>query len=306
MYSNAMHLRKTFDRKNFIRLENVEGDSITAYIDGKEAHILSILVSFPNRGMARGTELVTALEGYLFKRGVKRLSAIYSSELLNVCDLLSVCDFSIVEGDPLKVCNALEVLSEHKVSIAISRGKDNDLFIPLSDLNPVQTSKLMYLLKKYFKPLSMSYVLGFSQELSGVIFDDRGMIATAIFCTRYESGVHIDYFIKPSNEGVQYIKPLISGFLYRLATAYNKEPFENITYINMNPAIEKIISSYLEYYTGEKTALSFIADKDLKKIDNDIEIRDVGSLPEDVFMRTWQEEVSSIPYQNNIYVKRFV
>ena len=255
-----MYLTKTYESNKYIRLENSEGDSINVYVEDSTAYLLSIFVSFESRGLGRGAELVHAMESLLAARGVEAFVANYSSKLLNLCDLLSACDFFVAEGNSLVTFDALEVLTEPRVAAAIKEGRKHDLFKPLSSLDAGQTMRLLEYLGKQFRPLSMSYMAGFLQDLSGAVFDARGQVGAIVLCSGYESSVHIDFISVSSGDAAQYLKPLISGFVRRLSESYDAEEFERITYISGNPKIKHLISDYIGDYQGTEVNISFVAE----------------------------------------------
>ncbi|MBO6214901.1 MAG: hypothetical protein J6N76_05120, partial [Lachnospiraceae bacterium] len=196
-----MYLRKAFENDSFIRLENVEHDSLTVYIEGTNAYILSVMVSFLSRGMSRGSELMTAMEGYLYNKGIKTIRSVYSSKLLNVNDLLEVCGFSVVEGASLISRDAMDLLSEPKVLNMISSNNSKKSFVPLSKLDANATGKLIYFLKQRIRPFPMTYLSVFLQDVSGVVFDDKNRIAGVILCSKYGECLHLDYVLTPSEKG---------------------------------------------------------------------------------------------------------
>ena len=297
-----MYLRKVFDDKNFVRLENVEGDSVTVYIEGTNAYILSVMVSFLKRGMARGTELMSAMEGCLSDKGVKIINASYASELLNVNDLLYVCDFSIMEGMPVLSFDAKKVLMTPDMIKAAKKGKGSELFVPLSKLNAVQTGKFLYQMEGLFKPLPKTYLAGFSQNESGVVFDEKNRLAAAILCTRYGDSMHIDYFLLTSEEAAKYAKPLLAGFIYRLFRTYEDEPFENITMIPMGKTEYNMIKACFGETKGEERPISVFAFKKLSAPQKTFEIRE-DPITQELFMQLWEREVATVPYQFNIFLK---
>ena len=303
MYNNTMNLTKTYEKDNYIRIDNSEGDSITVYVEGTTAFLLSIFVSFQNRGLGRGAELLTAMEGYLVTRGVDQLIANFSSKLLNVCDLLDSCGFTVTEGNTLIAYDALDILTEPRVAAAIREGKKHDLFKPLASLDAGQTRRFMEFLGKGFRPLSVSYLAGFRQDLSGVVFDTRGQIGAVIVCSKQESDIHIDYIAVAPGDAAQYLKPLISGFASRLSVTYEAEWFERITYIHANTKIKRLINDYIGDYRGTEVNISYSADKTLSGDKEPIAIREGESMADDDFMYAWTEDVASVPYQNNIFVK---
>lgn len=298
-----MHLTKTYEDGNFIRIENSEGDSITVYVEDTTAYLLSVFVSFANRGLGRGAELITAMESLLVRRGAKQFVANYSSKLLNMCDLLESCGFFVAEGNPLICIDPLDVLAKPRVAAAVREGKKQDLFKTLSSLDAVQTGRLMEFLNKRFRPLSMAYLAGFRQDLSGVVFDSRGQVGAVVLCSKYESDAHIDYISVASEDSVQYLKPLISGFVSRLSHGYEAEDFDRITYIHANAKIRRLIEDYIGNCPGTEVNISFSADKTLSADKETIAIREGASMASEDFMHAWMEEVASVPYQNNIYVK---
>ncbi len=221
-----MHLTKTYEDRNYIRIENSEGDSITVYVEDTTAFLLSIFVSFSNRGLGRGAELIASMESLLVRRGAKQFVANYSSKLLNLCDLLESCGFFVSECNPLICIDPLDVLSKPRVSAAVREGKKQDLF-----------------------------------------------------------------------------RPLISGFVCRLSEKYEAEDFDRITYIHANAKIRRLIEDYIGDCPGTEVNISFSADKTLSADKETVVIRDGANMASEDFMHAWMEEVSSVPYQNNIYVK---
>ena len=189
------------------------------------------------------------------------------------------------------------------MAAAVREGKKQDLFRPLSSLDGVQTGRLMEFMKKRFRPLSMAYLAGFWQDLSGVVFDSRGQVGAVALCSKQESDAHIDYISVASEDSAQYLKPLISGLMCRLSDKYEAEEYDRITYIHANAKIKHLIDDYTGNCPGTEVNISFSADKNLSGVKETIAIREGASMATEDFMHAWMEEVASVPYQNNIYVK---
>ena len=298
-----MYLRKVFSNDKFIRLENTERDSLTVYISGEKAYILSIMVGFKNRGMARGTVLLRAMEEILYNRGIKSFNAIYSSELLNVCDLLEKCGFSLERSAPVFSRNAMNLLTDSKTLKLINTSKKSSLFIPLSRLDKKATGKLLNFLKKRIKPFPMFYLTLFLQDESGVIFDDNNKIAGVILCSKNEESVHIYYFLIESSESLEYAVPLLAGFLYRISLLFDKDSFETVSLFPESKIEKKLVENYLADRFHKEDLMSFDAFKMLSAPKISFEIRDDIILPEEDFMRLWEKEVIAVPLQFNLFLK---
>ena len=299
-----MYLRKVFENDHFIRLENVERDSITVYIEKNIAYILSISVSFPNRGMARGSELLYAMESCLYEKGIMNVNCTYSSKLLNVCDLLTVCGYSITDGLPAVVCSTDDLFASRSVQNAMNAGEKKDVFVPLSALNADSTGKLMRILKDYIKPLSTAYLTGFLQDESGVVFDDQNRIAAMILCTKHDRCLHIDHFILPVEGSPQYVGSLIAGFFLRILHLCETDPFDEISFIPNDKNEKKLAKTFWEKYENKGYHLSFDGIKVLSSPKKSFEIRDDEMMPENVFMHVWEKEVALVPFQYNMYLKK--
>ncbi len=296
-----MQLFLTVDNEDILRIEEDGGAAITiSYSDGV-GQILSILVPKDDRREGVGSTLLSCAESMLLKKGVKKLEADFMDSIPELGDFFESAGYEVLKGAPVKAVDMRALLASLTVKRAINNDIDDSKFVPLSELFVMQWDELLELLNKFNIKLGNSDMARFSQELSGVVYDNEDQPQAFVLCSKNDEGVHVELLAGVSNGRAKYVISALLGMIKAIVDDGGFKTYPKLSMIAANENINVLISRVLKKgKEAEEKGHLIYAFKDLKEdnllsYDYDLEKSEDEDMEEE-----WRREVKKIPLQSNI------
>ena len=110
-----MHLFKTVDSNDHVRIEENNGAAVTLNLRGDTARILSIIVPKADRDDGIGSALLSAAESEAYKRGAVRIEADYSAWIEGMSDFFDAMEYKVRENGPVCAIDTKTLLASDSV-----------------------------------------------------------------------------------------------------------------------------------------------------------------------------------------------
>ena len=296
----------SFTKKNvddFLRIEDDRGGSVTAMLfpKTKKAQLLSVYVPDSNRrqGIAKG--LIDATERCLATGGFTTLEADFADELEDVNCLLESCGYELKKGYPLYEVSMNELLSSKAVIKTLHTAIKDSEFIHLSDMYFVNIMDVKEKLEKFGIDKRILRKTSFSEELSGAVFDANEEIKAIVLCNEIDDNVRVDFLLGTSKKDAIYIMVALKEVLNTVVKNGGKDRYRNLEMVGANEVMEVLLARVLDRgYSAKKVGMTVYAQKQLSMKNSILKLYDEQDDDEEI---EWREEISHIPFQDNLWWK---
>lgn len=295
-----MELFLTVNNDGIVRYEEDGGSSVTYQIEGESAYLLSLQVPKGDREEGIGSTMLLCTEQELISRGIKNITVDFSDSLEPFIATLKTTGYEIKETVPIVSIDMKGLISSPTVVKAMESVIKGVSFSAFSELDMDRWDDIITFLQGHNLKLTYVDMTRFSQELSGVTYDEEKKPVGVILCTENEGSIHVDLLVGQKG-GPQYIVAAIQGMLTEALSSGGATKYSSLTMVAANDAIRKLISRVLKNGPKpEKIGKVLYAEKKLYKKDRDYDVEE--SLDEDL-LDEWRRELRKIPIQGNIAFK---
>ena len=294
-----MQFYRTVDNDEYLRIEEDGEASVTVYKNGDLGIILSIVVPEDDRREGVGTALLEVAEAELAKSGIKKIETDFSDRMEGVREFFESNGYRTYPGAPIKSVDMKTLLSSLTIKRALQSEIEGATFIPLSELFVMQWDQLLELLNRFKIRLSNADMARFSQEASGVVYDESETPEAFILCSENKNGIHVELMAAVAKAKPIYIMAAMQGMLKGIISAGGAKSYESLTMLTANRQIDslldKVLKKGLEPVVIGETRYAVKELVNLSGSTEDIE----DSIDEDM-EDEWHREVKRVPMQSNI------
>lgn len=285
---------QTVDTEELFRVENEDGSSVTVSQEEEEGRILSInFLGDPKEEM----ELLFAAESIGEERGVSRFEMDFFSGQGEKESLLHDAGYEIKEGVRVFSVDTGELFASAAFRKALRGRCPGAIFTPLEELFITQWDGLLDTLEHFFVRIGSDLLGTFSQEMSGVVYNDDMVMKAVVLCSERGDSLHIDLLLGTMKKEPQYIMAALQGMLRKLSEIGGEDTFRTLTMVGANSITESLLKRVLDSsYEVRTLGVTKYASKELGeshpfKISND---------PDPSKENAWWEELSESPIQGNV------
>ena len=292
-----MHFSKTVDNDGYIRIEEDCGAAVTLFVDDEYAEIISIFVPRAEQLQGLGTEIIKVAEQVAQSREAKVLEVDYAASIRGMTEVLTKSGFSIYESATVWSINTGKLLSQKEVQNSLKKKYADAIFLSLEELAMKQWDAFHAVLSAFSIPLSSADLARYSQSMSGVVFDDAGMVQSFILCSESSEGVHVDFLCSTQKKNDSYMMAVLQGMLMEVYASGGAKRYPNITALCVDESMRKFVESI---FSGrpDDSGSAIYAKKDLIKKTKDV--IDIDDDPDEDMVGEWRREIGKVPIQQNI------
>jgi hypothetical protein len=244
-----------------------------------------------------GTELVKVAEKMAMSRGAEILEADFYDEIPGISELFMKSGFSMSESATVCSVDTGKLLAKKEVQDCLKKKYADATYYSLEELTMKQWDGLLAVLSAFSIRLSSSDLSRYSQSMSGVVYDDMGMVQSFILCSECDDGVHVDLLCSTQKKNDSYMMAAIQGMLMEIYASGGAKRYSEISVLCVDDGVKLILKSFLSGNPERKGSVLY-AKKDLSSGTGDsIDIDD--DLDEDM-EGEWHREIGQAPYQQNI------
>ena len=292
-----MWFSKTVDNDGYVRIEEDCGAAVTLFIDDEYAEIISLFVPRAERLQGMGTELVKVAEQMALSRGAEILEADFYAEVPGMSELFMKSGFSMSESATICSVDTGKLLAKKEVQDCLKKKYTDAAYYSLEELTMKQWDGLLAILSAFSIRLSSSDLSRYSQSMSGVVYDDMGMVQSFILCSECDNGVHVDLLCSAQKKNDSYMMAAIQGMLMEIYASGGAKRYSEISVLCVDDGVKNFLKSFLSGNPERKGSVLY-SKKDLSSGNGDtIDIDE--DLDEDM-EGEWRREIGQAPYQQNI------
>ncbi len=290
----------TTEESGLLRIESDDA-SVTFRCQKNRAQLLSILVSEECRRAGAGRSIISAAEAELFNRGISAVESDFLENLEGMQEFLTECGYSIAEAPPVVSVDVDLIMGARAVRKAMLSFFHNCLFMSAHDLMDMQWDELFMLFKKLSIPIERPDLDYFSDELSGVVYNDNLLPRAFIFCSTIDDMLYVDFLGGVSKKEPQYIMVALQVMLRFFENDDNREHYRRIAMLLSDNIVGQLLKRALDYGTGYTELIhTFHAKKQLEAPGTGVlaEITEISQT--DPLMEILLKEYSENPMQKNV------
>ncbi len=287
----------TIDEDKYLRITDESENAITLYLNEGVAGILSVFVDEDERGEGCGTGLLHAAETVCASRGIRLIEADYTDVLPDVTDFFKKNGYKTEPGYPILSIQMKDLIENEAIKKTLQRNLKGLRFASLEELFLMQWEEVSALFTKFSVRLTKNELGRFSQNLSGLVYDEESEAQAIILCSLRESGLHIDFIGSSQGENREYAVAALQGVLLEAIADGGEAKYPCVTAFCVQGNIEKALANI-----GIKTDVlgrSVYVRKEISSKDYDPESIDIEADPDDQMLE-WIREVKNVPMQSNI------
>jgi hypothetical protein len=287
----------TIDEDKYLRITDESENAITLYLNEGMAGILSVFVDEDERGEGCGTGLLHAAETICASRGIRLIEADYTDVLPEVTDFFKKNGYKAEPGYPILSISMKDIIENEAIKKMLQRNLRGLRFASLEELFLMQWEEVSALFTKFSVRLTKNELGRFSQNLSGLVYDEGSEAQAIILCSLRESGLHIDFIGSSQGENREYAIAALQGVLLEAIADGGEAKYPHVTAFCVQGNIEKALANI-----GIKTDVlgkSVYVRKEISSKDYDPESIDIEEDPDDQMLE-WIREVKNVPMQSNI------
>ena len=292
-----MHFFKTVDDDGFVRIEEDCGAAITLYLHNDTANIISIIVPGTDRREGIGSALLSVAEREAYSRGIVKVEADYESGISGLSDLLISMRYDVRENAPLYAMDTQSLFASDSVKKILKKDLRGVRFCSLEELVMNQWDALLERMSKLSVRISAADMALFSQNFSGVVYDESGLPQALILCTEGEEGVHVDLLVSWRKENNIYVIAVLQGMLKAVYSSGGVKKYHRITAFCAHEKISKLLDITFSQ-KPEVIGMAMYAVKELgEDAVTDIEL---DKYLDEYMGVEWRKEILKVPFQVNI------
>ncbi len=288
------------DKDGFVRIEGDDA-SITFRCNKDRARLLSIMVSEEKRKMGVGRSIICAAETELFRRGISVIEADFIKDIEGVRDFLVKCGYALDESVPVISVDMERILDAKAVKKAMRCSFNDGFFMPAQDMVEMQWDDLVSLFDKLSIPIAKSELDYFSEELSGVVYNEDLMPKAFIFCSAFDDLLYVDFLGGVSRKEPQYIMVALQGLIRCFDDESKREQYKRIAMLLSDSLVDQLLKRALDGGTNiSEIAETLHAEKNLSALKPE----QIEEIPEalltDHMMNNLIKEYAGFPIQKNV------
>ena len=200
-------------------------------------------------------------------------------------------------GYPILSISMKDIIENEAIKKMLQRNLRGLRFASLEELFLMQWEEVSALFTKFSVRLTKNELGRFSQNLSGLVYDEGSEAQAIILCSLRESGLHIDFIGSSQGENREYAIAALQGVLLEAIADGGEAKYPYVTAFCVQGNIEKALANI-----GIKTDIlgkSVYVRKEISSKDYDPESIDIEEDPDDQMLE-WIREVKNVPMQSNI------
>ena len=292
-----MHLFKTVDSNDHVRIEENNGAAVTLNLRGDTARVLSIIVPKADRDDGIGSALLSAAESEAYKRGAVRIEADYSAWIEGMSDFFDAMEYKVRENGPVCAIDTKTLLASDSVKKILKKDLPGARFSSLEELGMSEWDDLLGHMPDFSLRLKSADMGAFSKRMSGVVYDKNGALQSMILCSERGEDVHIDFLVSARKESSAYVMAALQGMLIEIYASGGGASYPRITAFCAHENVSRLMERALSKKPDE-IGKAMYAVKELNE-DNAADIEIEEDLDEDMD-GAWRREISKVPLQGNI------
>lgn len=294
-----MHIMKTVDNDEYLRMENDRGGAVTMRQQGDRGSLLSLSIPLGERGGEEEVQLLAVMEQEAYERGVRRMEAFFPETLEDYASVLESSGYAITGCARILSLDTKMILASPDIKKLTDSRSESGSCKHLSELSISQFEDVYALLNKLGIRITTQDMARFSSRFSGVVFDQSTHPRAIILCTEERDSLHVELLAGASKTSTPYIVRALKELIHDLAKFGAAERYERITMIAANGSINAILNKMVSEASGMKDIVTVMsADKHLTEKTN---MEYAVDISEDSDMAgEWRREIRHIPYQYNI------
>ena len=297
-----MEFIKTVDSDGILRIEDENEAAITVKHDGVKARVLSIFVPKGDRHEGAGTDLLNVAEQELIGYGVKTLYADFNDSISGLNELFGGAGYRIKKTAPIIAVNMKGLLSSITVQKALNNNLEDVVFKSFSELSVEQFDGILDFLGRCGVHLTNTDMARFSQEMSGVTYNQNEEPQSFVLCTEEDECIVVELLASQAKSDPKFVIGTMQGMLKNIVKNGGTDKYEKLLMVAANPAVTGLMDKVLKKDSeNEVFAHVMYAEKNLVR-DLDIEYDLEEEIDEDM-VEEWRRETKKAPMQSNIYFK---
>lgn len=296
-----MRFRKSLSEEHILRIEEEQGGAVTFLCreDTGAGQLLSIDVPEENRRKHIGTNLLLTAEKELSEKGFSRMEADFTDEGEVLAPFFQSAGFEVHKGVPLFSVDMKKLLCSVAVRKALKCRTGSGEFVPVSELFLAQMDDLEDTLA-HFGLRDGFGIEYFSQDLSGVVYNEALAIKAMVLCTEGEDFLRVDFLLGMNKKESAFILAALREMLLRVVKMGGYERYQRLEIVAANEITGTLLSRVLDKgYSPERRGETWYAIKTPLSGDGAGAAEEVEAENDDL----WQEEIRRIPFQENIWWK---
>ncbi len=294
---DALEYYITYQDKDFIRIEDEDGCSVSIRVTSSDFFIISILVSEDLRLQGRGRGLLAAAEqlAYTNKKSYVRIAYVDSEAMSS---FIKKCGYRPVDEASISVFSVKQIQRKTGGGRLLAKVPADYEYVSLGELDIGGFEELMKFLGGMGLSSAINRISDMDFDISGVLFV-RGAISAVVLCARMGDDIYIDTAVSAFENDKKIIAAAAVGML---DLAFASGALRLIT-DEPQGLSRTVIGIITGGYMGEESAKWVHAIKHTKEPEGGDEKISIQRDVQTELRNEWQRELRHFPMQRSMVEK---